>query len=1354
MISRSGMVFCSPRRRLSGLALLGGVAVVGLAFAAAMSSPAALAQTLPTGARVVGGQAAFADDGLNLKVHQSTPAAIISWETFSIGQPNSVYVDNGSGATLNRVRGNVASQIDGSLTATGSLYLINPAGIAVGSTGRIETGGSFVGSTLELSDEEFAKAARGQTYTLKGGSSATVRNAGRIGALGGDVALIGRTVENMGDIDAPNGTAALAAGTEVLVQEVLIKDRALDGGRFIVKAGGAGTVVRNSGNVRAAEVELRANGGNVYALAGNRSGVIAATGTAGRGGRVFLTAGEGGTVEVTQPVTATRSTDTGEPRIAARNADGGRRTFLSMDGAGNTSVTQRASAARRSAQGGEIRVSGSKVRIAATLDASGRAATPAVQPLARPAALDGDGGRVIITGETITLTDTARIDVSGARDIVGSRGGIALIGGDFQGGKDAANNYVAEKVATAKTLSVAAGATVAADGAGDAGRIVLWSDDRTDFAGHVSATSVAGRGGDAEVSGKAVLAFTGTADLLGPDGAGTLLLDPYDIRIVSANPGDGSTAATGSGTPTGAYTGTGTPANNTSYLLATTLQTALGSASVVIRTGSDTAIGGNGDITVATAITWNSVHSLTLEAHRHINVNANITANNAASKVTLRADATGIGTGTVTFGAGIKAKAPAGLEILYSPTSYDAPVTYAGNAETGTTATAYMLVNNLTQLQSIGGSAARLGRTYALGRDIDAAASATMNSGAGFAPLGTSASNSFAGVFDGRGQIITGLTINRPGENYVGLFGYTSNATIRNIGLVGGALTGGSVVGGLVGQRSYAATDNITDAYWDTASTGITDVNKGIGSNGSTSGTINIKPVGGGNPNPYASGTYTGFDFTSGGAWHIFDGDTRPLLKFALDAFYDAATNTYFVHSAEALQLVRRHTDAGISNGKTYKLISDLTLNPASGGVSVSGVWKTATVGGEARFNFVPIGTSSASFQGTFDGQGHVINGLTIERPTADYVGLFGRTSGATIENLGIVGGSVTGNGYVGSLVGNAHDVTSIRNVYTSASVQGLGLRVGGLVGYLTGGSTIGNAWATGAVSGAGYVGGLMGSANRDGNPNTGVSNAWASGAVTGGSDARVGGLAGTMDGVFLTNVYATGLVTGTTQVGGLVGLQTAGTITTSYWDSDTTGKSSGIGSVTGGSGTPAAVRSKTATVNAFTKTAYAFSSFDTNWYIVDGETRPMLRMTLDELGKTYDTAGAVVAGTYTILNAEQLQLLGAHTDKGSSFTSGKTYLLANDINVGAAFTDSSVWRKGFQPIGTASLRFEGTLRRPGPRHQGSRHRRDGAIVGSLRRSVRGGIRCDDPQRRPRRRLGEGRRRLRCFRRQPRRASR
>ena len=239
---------------------------------------------VPSGAQVVAGQAIVTTPTQNnTLITQSSDKAIINWDDFSIGSGASVHFANGSGATLNRVTGQQVSTIDGSLTATGSVYLLNRNGVIVGKDGVISVGGSFVATTLDLKDADFLK---GGDLSFTGASDFSVVNLGKIGALGGDVVLMAQTVRNEGAITAPKGTAALLGGTEIT-----LRDQTLDGGQFSIKPSLNAAIVMQSGVIEAARAELRAEGGNIYALAGNTQSIIRATDvTTGAGGKIYLSA--------------------------------------------------------------------------------------------------------------------------------------------------------------------------------------------------------------------------------------------------------------------------------------------------------------------------------------------------------------------------------------------------------------------------------------------------------------------------------------------------------------------------------------------------------------------------------------------------------------------------------------------------------------------------------------------------------------------------------------------------------------------------------------------------------------------------------------------------------------------------------------------------------------------------------------------------------------------------------------------------------------------------------------------------------------------------------------------------------
>lgn len=148
----------------------------------------------------------------------------------------------------------------------------------------------------------------------------------------------------------------------------------------------------------------------------------------------------------------------------------------------------------------------------------------------------------------------------------------------------------------------------------------------------------------------------------------------------------------------------------------------------------------------------------------------------------------------------------------------------------------------------------------------------------------------------------------------------------------------------------------------------------------------------------------------------------------------------------------------GILNGN-YVLGADINAAATSG-------WN-----GGAGFN--PLGDFGTDFSGIFDGLGHVINNLTINRTSTNLVGLFGATStSALIQNVGLVNANMTGGDYVGGLVGINAGIINASSV--SGQVTGSG-SVGGLVGGNRGFGIINASSMTGHVSGFDTVGGLAG---------------------------------------------------------------------------------------------------------------------------------------------------------------------------------------------------------------------------------------------------------------------------------------
>lgn len=179
------------------------------------------------------------------------------------------------------------------------------------------------------------------------------------------------------------------------------------------------------------------------------------------------------------------------------------------------------------------------------------------------------------------------------------------------------------------------------------------------------------------------------------------------------------------------------------------------------------------------------------------------------------------------------------------------------------------------------------------------------------------------------------------------------------------------------------------------------------------------------------------------------------------------------------------------------------------------------------------IGNSTTNFTGTFDGNDHRIYNLKFSTTSSGYnIGLFGKTSYATIKNLGVedVNISVPNIWFVGGLIGDmSHG--SVINCYCTGKIKNSGYYCGGIVGYNSYG-TLTNCYGEMFLNGLSYVGGLCG--YHDGIINKCHSNSiiTVSGEEAGGLCGRIGRGTGTT--VF--DSYAIGTVQGITAVGGFCG--------------------------------------------------------------------------------------------------------------------------------------------------------------------------------------------------------------------------
>ncbi len=240
---------------------------------------------LPGGLQVVQGQATAVTSGNRLTVTNSANA-LLNWQQFSIGAGNAVQFvqPSASSAVLNRVVGNDPSQIFGSLSSNGTVWLLNPNGVLFGATARVDVAG-LMASTLNISDADWMARRLNLSASADGVFGAgSVLNQGELRtAQGGRVLLVGGdSVHNQGLIEAPGGQVLLAAGRSIELVDSALPNLAV---RITAPQG----EVLNLGQVLAAGGRIDLNAAIV-----NQQGIVRADSLGnGPAGDVQLSASQG-----------------------------------------------------------------------------------------------------------------------------------------------------------------------------------------------------------------------------------------------------------------------------------------------------------------------------------------------------------------------------------------------------------------------------------------------------------------------------------------------------------------------------------------------------------------------------------------------------------------------------------------------------------------------------------------------------------------------------------------------------------------------------------------------------------------------------------------------------------------------------------------------------------------------------------------------------------------------------------------------------------------------------------------------------------------------------------------------------
>ena len=315
------------------------------------------------------------------------------------------------------------------------------------------------------------------------------------------------------------------------------------------------------------------------------------------------------------------------------------------------------------------------------------------------------------------------------------------------------------------------------------------------------------------------------------------------------------------------------------------------------------------------------------------------------------------------------------------------------------------------------------------------------NPSQGWQPVGNSPSAAFKGILDGNGKTISGLWINRGKNDYIGFFGYTSGATIKNLKITSNTIVGKDNVGGLSGYSGNSTFSNIS---FSGKIQGVSNVGGAIGGSGDklimTDITANVEVN--------ASGDYVGG----------LIGKNDAYSNLAVSGCHVNSSNisgNNYVGGACGGN-VGVHDDSNqLSSCYIY---ADVTGNECVGGIC-----------GYSENGHHTINMNYCGYVGNVNGTKNV-GGL---------IGSIKRTAGwnlVEVQNNCFAIGTVMSTGdYSGGLIGydNRYYDCNISNSYFSGMVSGMNY-TGGLVGYKHYG-TVSNCYSLASVSGAKYVGGLVG---------------------------------------------------------------------------------------------------------------------------------------------------------------------------------------------------------------------------------------------------------------------------------------
>jgi len=256
-------------------------------------------------AAVVAGSGHVSTAGNTTTINQTTQRLAIDWTSLSTRANEALVFNqpNASAIALNRIIGSSPSELLGSLTANGQVFILNPNGVLFGAGSQVNVGG-LVASTLNMSNADFM--AGNHVFTNSGGTGSVINQGTLMAADGGYLALLAPEVRNEGVMTASLGTALLAAGNKVTLN--------LDNGSLLgysIDQGAINALAENKQLIKAdgGQVLLSAKAMDSLTTATvNNTGVIEAKTLQNKAGRILLmgdmeygTVNVGGTLDASAP---------------------------------------------------------------------------------------------------------------------------------------------------------------------------------------------------------------------------------------------------------------------------------------------------------------------------------------------------------------------------------------------------------------------------------------------------------------------------------------------------------------------------------------------------------------------------------------------------------------------------------------------------------------------------------------------------------------------------------------------------------------------------------------------------------------------------------------------------------------------------------------------------------------------------------------------------------------------------------------------------------------------------------------------------------------------------------------------